>query len=204
MPAVSPPTRPALRARYDRRQQEVVAIAARLFAERGFHATSMQDLTEATGLTAGGLYHYIGSKERLLLLICDALMEPLLEQARAIAARKAPAADLLHALLRTWIGHVASHREHMLVFAQERYVMERDPRWREVLLRLHAFERILDGVLAQGEREGTMAFADRRLALLALLGMVNQLPLWLKLRGRLNPTQIADGYYELFVKAARP
>ena len=120
MPAVSPPTRPALRARYDRRQQEVVATAARLFAERGFHATSMQDLTEATGLTTGGLYHYIGSKERLLLLICDALMEPLLEQSRAIVAQEAPAAELLHALLRAWLAHVASHREHMLVFAQER------------------------------------------------------------------------------------
>ena len=82
--------------------------------------------------------------------------------------------------------------------------MERDPQWREVLLRLHAFERILDGVLAQGEQEGTMAFADRRLALLALLGMVNHVPLWLKLRGRLNPEQIADGYYELIVKAAAP
>ena len=60
MPA--PPTRPALRARYDRRRQELVDVAATVFAERGYQATSMDDLSEATGLAAGGLYHYIDGK----------------------------------------------------------------------------------------------------------------------------------------------
>ena len=58
-----PPTSPALRERYDRRQQEVVTTAAALFARRGFQATSMDELSEATGLRTGGLYHYIGSKQ---------------------------------------------------------------------------------------------------------------------------------------------
>jgi TetR/AcrR family transcriptional regulator, cholesterol catabolism regulator len=199
MPAASPPTRPALRARYDRRQQEVVATAARLFAERGYQATSMQDLTEATGLAAGGLYHYIGSKEQLLFRICDELLEPLLAQARAIVAREAPATDHLHLLLRAWLAHVATHREHMLVFAQERH-----PLWREVRCQRKAFEQILDDVLARAEQDGTMAFADRGLTLLALLGMVNHAATWLKPRGRLSAEQIADGYYDLILKAAAP
>ncbi len=76
----TPPTRPALRRRYDAKREGVVEAAAELFAERGYHATTMQDLTEATGLTAGGLYHYIGSREQLLIAICDALVEPLLER----------------------------------------------------------------------------------------------------------------------------
>jgi len=105
MAAVSPPTRPALRARWDRREREVVATAARLFAERGYQATSMSDLTEATGLAAGGLYHYIGSKEQLLLRICDELLEPLLEEARAIVARPAPAVEHLHELLRARLNY---------------------------------------------------------------------------------------------------
>lgn len=204
MPAVSPPTRPALRARYDRRRQEVVATAARLFAERGYQATSMQDLVEATGLAAGGLYHYIGSKERLLIRICDELLEPLLERARAIVGREAPATDHLHALLRAWLAHVATHRHHMLVFAQERHAIEREPQWRDVRRQRDAFEKILDDVLARGEQDGTMAFADRRLTLLALLGMVNHTATWLRPRGRLSPEQIADGYCALLLKAGAP
>jgi AcrR family transcriptional regulator len=202
MPAVSPPTRPALRARYDRRQAEVIATAARLFAARGYQATSMQDLTEATGLAAGGLYHYIGSKERLLIRICDELLEPLLERARAIVAREAPATDHLHELLRAWLAHVAAHVDHMAVFAQERHAIEREPQWREVRRQRKAFEQILDDVLARGEQDGTMHFADRRLTLLALLGMVNHTATWLRPRGRLSTEQIADGYCELILKAA--
>jgi len=203
MPAVSPPTRPALRARYDRRQQEVVATAARLFAERGYQATSMQDLTQATGLAAGGLYHYIGSKEQLLFRICDELLEPLLEHARAIVAREAPATEHLHELLRAWLAHIATHRDHMLVFAQERHVIEREPQWREVRQQRKAFEKILDEVLARGEQDGTMTFGDRGLTLLALLGMVNHTATWLRpnRRGRLSAEQIADGYCELLLKA---
>ncbi len=204
MPAASPPTRPALRARYDRKQQEVVATAARLFAERGCQATSMQDLTEATGLAAGGLYHYIGSKEQLLIRICDELLEPLLEQARAIVARPAPATDHLHELLRAWLAHVATHRDHMLVFAQERHAIERGPQWREVRRQRKAFEQILDDVLARGAQDGTMVFADRGLTLHALLGMVNHTATWLRPRGRLSPEQIADGYCDLIAKAGAP
>ena len=105
----------------------MIATSARLFAERGYQATSMQDLTEATGLAAGGLYHYIGSKEQLLFRICDELLEPLLERARAIVAREAPATEHLHELLRAWLAHIATHREHMLVFAQQRHAIETRP-----------------------------------------------------------------------------
>src|SRR4051794_15573352 len=52
--------------KYTRRQQEVVEVAAALFARRGFQATTMDELSDATGLQSGGLYHYIGSKQRLL------------------------------------------------------------------------------------------------------------------------------------------
>lgn len=203
MAAASPPTRPALRERYDRRRQELVATAARLFAERGYQATSMADLTEATGLAAGGLYHYIGSKERLLLAICDELMEPMLARARVIAASDAAPETQLRALLRAWLAHVEAHRHHMLVFAQERHAIEREPQWRRIRRQRKDFEAILDGILARGEAAGTMAFPDRRLALLALLGMVNYTPQWLRPRGRLSAGQIADGYCDLLLAAAR-
>jgi TetR/AcrR family transcriptional regulator, cholesterol catabolism regulator len=200
MPVPSPPTRPALRARYDARRHEVVDTAARLFAERGYGATSMSDLTEATGLAAGGLYHYIGGKEDLLIAICDELLEPLLEQAQEIVDEPAPATEHLRALLRAWLLHIEAHRHHMLVFTQERQLIESDPRWRHVRRQRKAFERILDGVLERGETEGTMAFDDRPLALLALLGMVNYTAQWLRPRGRLNAEEIADGYCDLLLK----
>jgi TetR/AcrR family transcriptional regulator, cholesterol catabolism regulator len=201
MPSAAPPTRPALRRRYDRRQERVVQVAAELFAERGFAATSMSDLSEATGLAAGGLYHYIGSKKQLLFRICDELMEPLLAEARTIVEADEPAVTQLRQLLRAWLEHIARHRHHMMVFQQERHLIEHDPQWRTVRRRRKDFELILDGVLERCEREGALSFADRALTLRALLGMVNHTSTWLRPRGRLSPEQIADGYSDLLLGA---
>ncbi len=210
MATVSPPTRPALRERYERRRRDVIATAARLFAERGYQATSMSELTEATGLAAGGLYHYIESKDQLLISICDELVDPLLDRARELVAEETPPAELpehatqhqrqLRALLHAWLAHIASHRDHMLVFAQERHVIEREPQWRRVRSQRKAFEKLLDDVLARGERDGTMHFDDRSFTLLTLLGMVNYTPQWWNPHGRLGPGEIADGYCDLVLR----
>ncbi|WP_187369061.1 TetR/AcrR family transcriptional regulator [Baekduia soli] len=197
MPA--PPTRPALRERYERRRTEVVDAAAEVFARQGYHATSMQDLTDATGLAAGGLYHYIGSKAGLLVAICDELMVPLLAAARELRAQELAPEDELRGLVRMWVEHVGRHRAHMLVFQQERHVLEHEPQWRAVRASRKAFEDLLDDVLLRGERAGAFAFGDRRLALLALLGMVNHTPQWFRPRGRLTAEQVADGFVDLLL-----
>lgn len=201
MSPLSPPARPNLRARWEGRRDELIATAARLFAERGYAATSIAELTEATGLAAGGIYHYIEGKEDLLIAICDELLDPLIEQAEEIVATDLPPEDQLRRLLRAWVEHVASHQNHMLVFAQERHVIEREPQWRQVRAKRKAFEQLIDDILASGEAGGTMAFADRGLALLALLGMVNYTPQWLRPRGRLSAVEIADGYCDLLLRA---
>lgn len=194
MPLPSPPTRPALRARYEARRREVIDTAAGLFAERGYDGTSMSDLTAATGLAAGGLYHYMEGKDDLLIAICDELLEPLLERAREVVAAEAPPVEQLRELVGAWVDHVVAHRHHMLVFTQERQAIECQARWRRVRSQRKAFEKILDDVLARGEADGSMTFADRRLSLLALLGMVNYTPQWVRPQGRLSAAAIADGY----------
>lgn len=195
-----PPTRPALRERYDRRQRAIVDTAAEVFALRGYHATSMSELTEATGLAAGGLYHYIGSKEQLLIRICEQLMHPVIEEVGAIAARDdAPPERLLREAVRAWMTHVERHRSHMIVFQQERRVIEREPQWSAVRESRKAFERLLDELLARAERGGALRAADRGLALRALLGMVNYTPQWFDPDGRLSAERIADGYCDLIV-----
>jgi hypothetical protein len=82
----------------------------------------------------------------------------------------------------------------MLVFTQERQAIERQPRWRHVRAQRKAFEKILDEILTRGEADDSMTFADRRLSLLALLGMVNYTPQWVRPNGRLSSAEIADGF----------
>jgi AcrR family transcriptional regulator len=184
-----------LRERYERRRDSVLRTAARLFAEQGYHATSMDDLSAATGLAPGGLYHYIGSKEELLQGILAQLMDPLLERAREVSSSPATPAERLRELLRVWIEHIAEHHDHMLVFSQERRVVERGGRWTQVRDSRMAFEAILGRLVAD-----TGAGGDVRLRVLALLGMVNHTAQWYRPDGRLSTDEIADGFWEIIVR----
>jgi TetR/AcrR family transcriptional regulator, cholesterol catabolism regulator len=186
------PTRPALRERYDRRRQEVVHQAARTFARHGYDRTTMQELAATMGLATGALYHYFGAKEQLLMAICDQLMEPLLEQASELTERGGEAEEQLRALVRLWVAHVVEHRDHMLVFQQERHLIESGDAWRKVRASRKAFDRLAGEVLARARPR-----RDTRLAQLALLGMVNHTAQWYRPRGELAAEQIADGYVAL-------
>jgi TetR/AcrR family transcriptional regulator, cholesterol catabolism regulator len=190
------PPRAALRERYDRRQAQVVLDAARVFAARGYDQTSVPQLADELGLAAGSLYHYFGGKEQLLIAICDQLMDPLLTRAQELLAEDRPAEEQLRALVRAWVEHVVAHRDHMLVFQQERHVIDHGAQWAGIRASRKDFERLVEGVL---RRVDSPRLADPRLALSALLGMVNHTAQWYRPRGRLSPRQIADGYVDLLL-----
>jgi len=192
--------RTALRERYDRRQAQVVLGAAAVFAGRGYDQTSVPELADALGMAAGGLYHYFGSKEDLLIAICDQLMDPLLAEAEALLAGDEDPDVRLRALVRLWVAHVIEHRDHMLVFQQERHVIEHGQQWRAVRESRKRFERHVAGVLEEAHERGLMRLDDPRLALSALLGMVNHTAQWYRPRGRLSATEIADGYVDLVLR----
>jgi AcrR family transcriptional regulator len=181
----------------------MVFAAAKVFARQGYDSTTMQDLAASMGLATGALYHYFGSKEQLLIEICDQLMEPLLARARELMRGDGPPDEQLRALVRMWVANVVQYREHMLVFQQERHAIETGTQWRGVRESRKAFERLAQGALERAGLAGSPG-PDGRLALMALLGMVNHTPQWYRpppARGRLTPEEIADGYLELLTGA---
>lgn len=173
-------------------RDDVISAAAREFATRGYHATTIEHLLAATGLTRGGLYHYIDGKADLLIAVQRELLAPLLESATAAAARHADPESKLRAVVREWVRHVETHRDHMVVFAAERRLVESDPRWDEIRTQREAFEALLDEIVPGDS-------LDR----LALLGMVNHMPSWYDPAGRLPAEEIADRFVDLLLTGAR-
>ncbi len=174
--------------------------AAREFARRGYDQTTMQDLAASMGLATGALYHYFGSKEELLVAICDQLMEPLLAAAERLLAEDDPPREQLDALVRMWVAHVVTHRDHMLVFEQQRPAIEHGEQWRRIRESRKRFERLVVGVLTRVNAAGGARLGDPRLSLSALLGMVNYTAQWYRPRGRLSADDIADGYLDLITR----
>src|ERR1700749_2664679 len=66
------------------RTEDILAAAVAVFSEKGYRATSMNDLARAAGLSKPGLYHYVTSKEQLLVLLYQTVMEQHLVEERAV------------------------------------------------------------------------------------------------------------------------
>ena len=126
-------------------------------------------------------------------------MDPLLERARASAGdATARRTSQLRELVRLWVEHVVAHRDHMLVFQQERHVIESGERWREVRASRKAFERLVGGSLARAiGRDGPDEPAAR--CWRCWDGQPHR-PV-VPPPGALTSEQIADGYVDLVVQA---
>ena len=142
------------------------------------------------------------TRDELLILICDELMDPLLERAHAILADDAPPERAAaRAGARLARAHRAPPRPHARLPAgaprdRARAALARDPR------QAPGVRATCSTPCSRAPSEsGAITIPDRRLALLALLGMVNYTPTWFRPGGRLRARQIADGYTDLLLDA---
>lgn len=174
----------------------VLEKAARAFAERGYHATSMNDLVEATDLAAGGLYHYIGNKEKLLVSIFDMVLGPLADAAEAAVSSGATPRDQLRALLDAWLELAAERRYEMMVVHSEWQTMPDGKEWKAVRAQRRRFEAAVRSVISDLHDDSGRP-RNPQIAFMALLAMVNSTPTWLDPDGPFTPSEVADTYFEL-------
>ncbi|WP_033296164.1 TetR/AcrR family transcriptional regulator [Amycolatopsis jejuensis] len=197
-----PPSRPRLRDRYNKRRAAVLGSAAQVYADRGYHATSINELVEATGLQPGGLYHYIDSKENLLVSLFEQLTEPL----AAITEEALETPDRpdrqLRALVRGWLRHVLEFRYHVIVFGQEWRSVRPDERFTEVRARLDTFDDVLGGLFDRMAADG-IGPADPDLGRRALTAMVDATAQWYEPGDKRSPEDLAKAYCDLVIGSGR-
>jgi AcrR family transcriptional regulator len=190
-------------AKYDARRLELVDIAAHVFARKGYHATSIDDLVEATGLKRGGLYHYIASKEDLLIAAHERFISPLLENARAIAAEELSAEEALRRLARALMHDIAVYQDQVTVFLHEWRAIEHRPEWQHVRDARHEFEEIIQSILRRGQDEGLFKVFEPQLTCLGFLGMINYSYTWYRPRGPHSADEIAEHFVQIFLSGIR-
>jgi AcrR family transcriptional regulator len=195
--------RPPSRERWAQRQVEVIDIAARLFSQRGFHATSIEDLMKATGLQKGGLYHYMDGKADLLMKIHERFIEPLLEEAKAIEKEEGPADLILRKLARALLVDIATYRDAVTVFLNEWRIIEHEKGWERVSSARAEFEHVVANVLQRGVNDGTFKIDDIRLSVLAFLGMINYSYQWFEESGRRTAEDVAGFFCDIFLEGVR-
>ena len=179
------------------REAELYRAATRLFRERGFHATSMQDLAEALGMNRGSLYHYIASKDDLLWRIVDDGFSTLEERVLPLLAGERPALERLREAVAAHLDVVAEQRDELILLQMERRALPPE-RVAAVIARRDAYEAEFRRAIRDGVAAGELRDVDERLASIALMSLCNWFTQWYRPDGALTPGEIADvltGFY---------
>jgi TetR/AcrR family transcriptional regulator, cholesterol catabolism regulator len=184
------------------REAELHAAATRLFRQRGFHATSMQDLGEALGMNRGSLYHYISAKDELLWTILTRALDILEERVLPILESDAPSVDRLTGAIREHLRVAADHADELSLIQIEWRALDR-ARQAEMIRRRDAYEARWRATLEAGIADGSLRSFDVRLAGIGILSACNWFTQWYRPSGASSVDEIADAFAELFLGGLR-
>jgi TetR/AcrR family transcriptional regulator, cholesterol catabolism regulator len=178
-------------------RQEILRTAARLFQQRGYDATSMNDVAAALKLSKGGLYHHFQSKDEILFEIMNHAME--ITQERVVGPVRAIAdpVERLKALIRLHIEVVLSPRDREItVMLHENHPLPPTLRKR-INTRKKEYIHYVEGLMAEVQRaRQAKGSVSPRAAAFALLGMINWIYQWYKPEGTLQSHNLVPQFTE--------
>ena len=182
------------------REDEILAAAARIFREKGYHGTSVRDIAESVGLLKGSLYHYIRSKEELLARLFDGALEGTVQELEAIATRDAPAGERLRDMVHAYVRAVTVNLDAVGLYLREWRALP-PPELARLRARRRSMRALFEDVIADGVKSREFAAEDVKISALAIMGMANWLFEWYRPRGRMRPEQLADEIAERAVRS---
>ncbi|MBF4162744.1 TetR/AcrR family transcriptional regulator [Nocardioides acrostichi] len=175
---------------------EVQRAAVRLFARRGYAATGIREIGREVGLNPATLYHYVGSKQELLVTIMRTCLDQLLLAGiEAVEFGDDPRVHLAR-LVRAHVGLSATNPATARVTDQELRALDTGEQEQVLELR-DRYEALLADVVRKGARAGVLHARDPVVTRLALLEMCNGVAHWYRPDGRLTVRQVQQRFVEL-------
>src|SRR5580698_10386863 len=183
-------------------RQEILRTAARLFQQRGYDATSMNDVAAALKLSKGGLYHHFQSKDEILFEIMDHAMEITEQRVLGPVRGIAHPEERLRMLIRLHIEVVLSPRDREItVMLHENHPLPPTLRKR-INQRKKEYVHFVESLIAEVQKEAQRSrnvkgAVSPRAAAFALLGMINWIYQWYKPEGELQANNVIPQFTEL-------
>jgi TetR/AcrR family transcriptional regulator, cholesterol catabolism regulator len=184
-------------------RQEILRAAARLFQQRGYDATSMNDVAAELKLSKGGLYHHFQSKDEILFHLMEHAMD--ITQVRVInpVMEVADPEARLRKLIQLHIAVVLSAREREItVMLHENHPLP-PPLRKQINARKKDYVHFVESLIADVQRaRNSPGNVSPRAAAFALLGMINWIYQWYRPEGALQEEQLTRQYTEIFFAGA--
>jgi AcrR family transcriptional regulator len=179
-------------------RDEILIAAAQIFSQKGFHATSMQDIALAVNLQKASLYHHISSKQEILVEVLDRALDLLIFNMEEVMNRALPPDEMLRQAMQVYLTTILENRDLSAVLLLEHRSLEPDLHSRHVPRR-DRFERLWRDLIQRGIDGGFFRPVEPAMSVRALLGVMNWSITWYRPDGTLLPATIADIIADLFL-----
>lgn len=180
------------------RQKEIALAAVKLFEQKGYHATSVQDIADEVGLQKGSLYHYIHSKEDLLLQIAHEAITQFNDNMEAVLNTNLSAQEKLVKAVENHITVSVSNMETTTVLLREAFSLG-DEQHQVIQDLTDKYVDLWTQILDEGSRTGEFTVQQPKIVALAILGACNWVYRWYRESGTLSPAEIARVFSSLFL-----
>jgi AcrR family transcriptional regulator len=168
--------------------------------QKGYEATSMNDIADAVGLTKAGLYHYIRGKEDLLFQIMSYGMEMVEQDAIAPAKQTPDALDRLRIIISRHSKRVLEVGGAVSILLDEMYALTPAHR-RAIKARKRAYFELIRETLEQLAAEGKLRDVSATVATFCLFGVLNWVSRWYRRDGKLTSEQVLQDILEIAVNS---
>lgn len=181
---------PARRGRPGHSLESLLGVAASVFLERGYDATSMEDLAARLGVTKSAIYHHVASKTELLRLILDRALDELFAVTAETGATTGPAIGRLEHVVRGSVRVLAAELPFVTVLLR---VQGNSPVEQAALARRRRFDRgVTDLVRAAAAAGDVRSDVDPAITSRLLFGTVNSLTAWYRPDRGIDADALAD------------
>lgn len=136
------------------RRAELLALACRLFAERGFRSTTVRDIADAAGILSGSLYHHFDSKESMIDEILSSFQDELFGRYREIVAQNLGPRKTLEAVIVASFESIHKHHDEVAIFQNESTYLIQFPRFSYLEERNVEFRELWTSILSDGVAAG--------------------------------------------------
>ena len=169
----------------------ILEAAAKLFSERGYAATRIEDIIAELSASRRVIYEHFGGKSDILVAICEQAIRSTIDLATEIARAPLDPVDKLRRLAHDFTAIVIENRDYIAISTREMMFLPADARARITRMQ-KKFDRILGAILADGAERGLFTVADPALTALAIGGMIIWAHRWYRASGRLSAEAVAD------------
>jgi AcrR family transcriptional regulator len=183
------------------RRDELLDIAAKLFAERGFKNTTVRDIADAAGILSGSLYHHFDSKEAMVDELLDSFQTALWEEYDAIEASDNSPKEKLEAVVRASFDAIDRNHSEVAIFQTDAAYLSTFDRFAYLHERNIRFRDLWMSLLREGVAAGELrADLDVELVFRFLRDTVWVAVRWYRPGGDLLPHQVADQYLHILLE----